>query len=396
MRLNRIGSAVLGAAMTLMATRSLLAAPKNVIVIVAEGLDAPQCALGADYAKVAYEEDLQTASLLQSDPGHAFSGVPMLKGLLQKANGKGYTTGLVTTDDVVSGIARFYDVPLKGERAGPADVENVLKTSANLVLGGGWGYFAQKSKPKSLRNDELDMLVEARSAGWKTLMTPEDLFALPAGAKALGLFSDKGLKYALDTDPMKAPTFFELVDSAMTHLGSGSFLVIHNHLIAKACKEKDPAALVEEVRELDAVIAHVMETAKVKPDTLAVVVSSPAANNPVFSSGADRDESLYTIKSLPLSLSSGSKKAAEIGVNQWIEEHYVNFRVTPDQQGGVGTDPAKIMDLFVSVFGGMTNVSWEKSSGGSVVVRGAGTGWDDLKSATDAASLESKLAALTP
>jgi len=368
--------------MTLTVISTLDAAPRNVVVILGEGLGKDQYALAKEYAQTAYEEPLQAVSFLERDSVIAFNGQVGLAGVLTKASEKGYTTGLVTTDDVISAAARFYGTPLKGEKASPDDVEAMLAVKGQVVLGGGLGYFIPQSMEKSLRKDRLDMLVEARAKGWKTLTTPDELFALSPGTKALGLFSDKGLNYALDTDPMKVPNFFELVESALTNLNSGYFLLIHNNLMAKACKEKDPAALMEEVRMMDSVIASVAERAAKTSETLLVVIASPAALKPVLSPQADRAESLFTIKSLPVSLSTGSKKAAELGIEKWIEEHYVNFKASPHEMTKVGTDPGKIMDLFVSVFNGMTNISWEPNTDERTIVRGLGAGWDKLQPST--------------
>lgn len=383
-------------AAVLTASSPLRAAPKNVVIVLADGLGEPQYRMAAEYSKTTYQEEFQSADRLRDRPGSSLNGALTLAGILSRAASHGYPTGLVTTEDVVTDACRFYEIKPQTKKPGDADVEEVLKANSQLILGGGLGYFIQQSKPHSLRTDELDMLVEARAAGWKTLTNADELFEAQPGTKLLGLFSDKSLSNALDKDPMKQPSLFEMVDAALNGLGTGFFLIVHDGYVAEACKANDPASMVEEARELDGVIRRVLDFAGEHRDTLVVVAGSPAPQNPVMSAGGDPEENYYAIKSLPVSLTTGAKKAEKIGVDKWIEEHYVNFKLTEEQKKLAEEDPQKTLGIFVEVFGQMTGVSWEKNNTTGVTLWGTGPGWDQLKALSDVASLEESLKSLKP
>jgi uncharacterized lipoprotein YajG len=92
--------------------------PRQVVVIVAEGLNPQVVNFGTMYTKTAFEgatvafDDLKATAAAQ--PAGSVS-MTALKGILKTAAANGYRTGLVTTGDVTTVAPMLYDLPNSNE-----------------------------------------------------------------------------------------------------------------------------------------------------------------------------------------------------------------------------------------------------------------------------------------
>src|SRR4028118_2075862 len=112
---------LLGTALVSLAAQAVSAAPRQMVVVVAEGLSPQVIDMGTSYARTvaqsvtgdeeaaAFSEFRAQAKTQAAIADSGTAAIESMRGLLKTAAANGYRTGLVTTDDVTKAAALFYD-----------------------------------------------------------------------------------------------------------------------------------------------------------------------------------------------------------------------------------------------------------------------------------------------
>jgi len=278
-------TALVGAAMA----QAAQAAPKQMVVVVAEGVSPQAVDFGRVYLKTAYEQGATVAfDDLKANGKMATAGnfsPANIKGLLKTAAANGYKTGLVTTDDAVKTAAMFYDTT----------PEAIAQTQFDVLAGGG-------------RASAGTAAETIKGAGGTAFLDVESLNEEPKG-KILALQADSGLSWNLDRDAEKEAGFAELATLALQSLSADNkpfLLVIHDTLLAKALNAKDTPAALEQFKELDGILGDIMGTREgaENPDDFGVaVVATGGAMVPKWNTDLpnERADALYIVSALPMS-----------------------------------------------------------------------------------------------
>ena len=303
------------------------AAPRQAVLIVSEGASTESLDFGRSYIKTGFDADTDVA--LDALRGEAKSiaapgDVSQARGLLKAAEANGWRTGFVTTGDAATVGGLLYDVT--GATA-------LLASGADFIAGGGRASFSEADR-------------KGVSDGGGTLITDmEGLDAAPKGQVVALSYEGEG-SYTLDHDAEKEPTLSELAALGMEALGrSGEaetpfLLVVHDTLGKKALEARDTPALVEQAREVDAVIADALGKRADNPDFVVALWATGAASAPRWTTADanERSNGAAILSQLPVSFSgAGSqlKGADDAKIKLFATDTYKGWQLSDADRAAI-------------------------------------------------------------
>jgi alkaline phosphatase len=191
-----------------------------------------------------------------------------LETLFDLAQTRGWATGVVTTSRIPHAtIAVFTAHQL--DRDAEVDIAGQQIGAADLLLGGGAGWFTPSGSPGSVRDDD-GLLDEMAARGVTFITVRSELAAAPI--PLIGAFAASHLPYVIDR-PVGAASLPELTAAALDKLGDdpeGVLLVVEGARIDHASHGNDAERMVHEVAELDATVALLREWASARGALLVV------------------------------------------------------------------------------------------------------------------------------
>lgn len=349
---------LLGTALVSLAAQAVSAAPRQMVVVVAEGLSPQVIDMGSSYVRTvaqsvtgeeesaAFSEFRAQAKTQAAIPDSGAVAIESLRGLLKTASANGYRTGLVTTDDVTKVAGLFYDIP--------GDASTVASTLVNttkfdFLAGGGRSYFVSNKIPGSKRTDDFDASAALRQAGGTAFLNAEAVENTETDikGKTIVLQADETLSYSLDQDPEREAGFSQMAGLATQTLAGENnapfVLVIHNNALARAIAAKDTPAVLEEFRTLDSIVSDVMgmRSEQETPDSFGIVLlASGGSVAPRFTSdvAADRSNAVFVVSQLPRSFSGAG--AALTGANEerlteFATEEYKGWKLSNETRAAI-------------------------------------------------------------
>ncbi|HEX8833205.1 MAG TPA: hypothetical protein VF719_03335 [Abditibacteriaceae bacterium] len=307
------------------------AAPRRMVVVVAEGLGPQVIDFGTAYSKTAYEQgaavafdDIKTLAKTQNIEGDAIGS---LRGILKTASTNGYKTGLVTTADITTVAPIFYDLPA-GDAA--ATAQTLLNnTRFDVLAGGGRAHFGDAKT--------------FADAGNSTLFTVESLDEEVKG-KVLALQSDTALTYGLDRDIEKDAGFAELVTLALQTLNTDEapfVLVVHDNLLARALAAKDTPAYLSQFREIDGIVADVLGAREENTADFGVaIIGTGGSFAPRFTTELpnERSEAFYIVSQLPLSYGGAGASlngANDAALTTFATDRYKGWKLSAENRAAI-------------------------------------------------------------
>ncbi|KAL7331534.1 vacuolar alkaline phosphatase [Mucor circinelloides] len=306
-------------------SKSSLQKPKNVIMMISDGLGPASVSFARTYYQYTqsqpydYEMPLdkihvgqsrtRSSSTLVTDSAAgatAFScnmktyngavGVGPKKNpcgtVLESAkHAQGMLTGLVATSRIThatpaSFSAHVQDRDNENAIARQQIGDNPLGRSVDLMFGGGYCHFLPKSEKGGCRSDSRHLLDEAAAKyNWTTVMynSKEAFEALPSDESilpAISLFSSDHMDYEIDRNPEIQPSLTEMSKKALDVLykatenkEKGFFLMIEGSRIDMAAHSNDAATHVHEILEYQNTIELVKNYVDEHPDTIMISTS---------------------------------------------------------------------------------------------------------------------------
>jgi alkaline phosphatase len=333
----------------MVAPRAAHAAPRQIVVMVVDGLSPQVMEFGAGYMKHGDDADNTPAfeefkNLANAQPADGMTP-DALKGILKTAAANGYKTGLVTTDDVTQDAALFYDLP-QGDAAATAR-SLVSDVKFDFLAGGGRGAFVPQGTPGSRRADALDLGKELENAGGTAILTAEALEDdEDIKGKTLVLQSDAALSYALDRDAETEGGLSDLAALSLQTLAADNapfFLVIHDTLLAKALAAKDTPALAGQFSEIDTVLANVLgvrEDSEKPADFGIALLTTGATSAPRFTttSATERSNTFFILSELPVSFAKAGATLQGTDADKLTDfatEEYKGWKLTPETRTAI-------------------------------------------------------------
>ncbi|EPS41967.1 hypothetical protein H072_4072 [Dactylellina haptotyla CBS 200.50] len=209
--------------------------------------------------------------------------------VLEAAKAAGYMTGLVVTTSITDATPACFNshVNMRWEQDRIAEQqigEHPLGRVTDLMLGGGLCHFLPNSTVGSCRNDDRNLIADAKKSGIEFVHNVDGFKYLRHGKHVkmplIGLFAGTDIPFELDRKDEEYPSLMAMAETAITALDiatrdsdKGFFLMIEGSRIDHAGHGNDPAAQVREVRAYDKTFELVMKKID-EMETETVVVST--------------------------------------------------------------------------------------------------------------------------
>ncbi len=222
--------------------------------------------------------------------------------ILEKAKRAGYATGLVSNVRITDATPAAFAAHRPYRYLEPEIAEDLLDIEPDVMLSGGLKSFlpaqvnevgsATREKWRALlppsfdlesrRQDQRDLVAEARDLGYATLFDREGLARAP-GTRLLGLFASGAMPDAIAMDRARddatrtVPTVSEMTHAALDRLGRSSrgfFLMVEaGGQIDWAGHDNDAGDLLHEMLAFDETLGEIRAWVDAHPQTLLVVTA---------------------------------------------------------------------------------------------------------------------------
>lgn len=198
------------------------------------------------------------------------SGVPM-KTVLEYAEEKGMSTGLVVTSRITHATPAAFAAHAR-ERNLQSDIaEDLIRSGAEVLFGGGLAYFLPNSDERSRRNDEKNLLEVLKKRVYIAL-NRNDFDAMGTPPAAVGLFAESHLPPADE----RIVSLSEMTQKALDILSVnpvGFFLMVEGSQIDFAGEDNESDYLISETIDFDEAVGVGLSFASENPNTLVIVTA---------------------------------------------------------------------------------------------------------------------------
>lgn len=195
--------------------------------------------------------------------------------ILEAAQAKGMATGLVVTSTISHATPAAFASHVTSRKMQDKIAEQLIANKVNVLFGGGQEYFLPRSSGKSKRNDEKNLIEEAKEAGYLYIQTAEEL-KTAQHTHILGLFQPGPL-----TTVAPEPSLAELTAKAIdilnhegkSHKKRGFFMMVEGSQIDWACHDNDAARTIRQTLLFDQAVKAAIDFAQKDKHTLVVVTA---------------------------------------------------------------------------------------------------------------------------
>lgn len=234
--------------------------------------------------------------------------------LLEKAQRLGKATGLVSDTRLTHATPAAFASHQPHRSLENKIAQEMLSIGPDVMLSGGLRHWIPREinekgeaykalqemtgkslKLKSKRKDNIDLLQEAKAAGYQLAFTKKQLEASSDSGKVLGLFAYSGMNDGIRHSKLKddstrvQPTLKEMTMKALDVLSKdpqGFFLMIEGGQIDWAGHNNDTGTMLHELLKFDETIDYVYEWVKERDDTLVVITADHETGSFGFSYSA--------------------------------------------------------------------------------------------------------------
>ncbi len=190
--------------------------------------------------------------------------------ILEKAREMGKSTGLVSTSSITHATPACFATHIDYRRKEPAIAEQLVASGTDVMLGAGTYFFLPKDSTGSKREDNRNLLLEAKEAGYDVVHTRKALAGTQA-QKVLGLFAPDFLK-----NEQPEPSLAELTVRAIELLNrneKGFFLMVEGSQIDWAAHDNQLDYMIKETISFDDAVQKALEFALKDQHTLVIVTA---------------------------------------------------------------------------------------------------------------------------
>jgi alkaline phosphatase len=211
--------------------------------------------------------------------------------ILEAAQAKGMATGLVVTSTISHATPAAFASHVTSRKMQDKIAEQLIANKVNVLFGGGEEYFLPKSSGKSKRNDEKNLIEQAKEAGYTYIRTAKELRDVQH-PHILGLFQLGPL-----TTVAPEPSLAELTTKAidiLNHAGKnyGFFLMVEGSQIDWACHDNDTARTIRQTLLFDQAVEAAIDFAIKDKHTLVVVTADHETGGLTIKGGSLKSDDL--------------------------------------------------------------------------------------------------------
>jgi len=244
-----------------------------------------------------------------------------LETVLEWAKDNGKKTGIVVTSQVNHATPASYLAHNESRRnyneIADSYIDDDIKV--DIMLGGGWEYFIREDR---------NLVNEFKQSGFHYIDNYDSLADLPKDKPVLGLFGDQGLPWALDDKD--SHRLSRLTKAATEHLANvqGYFMLIEASQVDWAGHGNDIASAMAEMDDLAKTLEYLETYVKTHPDTLVVLTADHSTGG--LSLGAENKyqwhpEILHNLKVSPETI---AKSLVDNGISKEKAQNLFNFTLT--------------------------------------------------------------------
>ncbi|MFV1950995.1 MAG: alkaline phosphatase [Nitrospinota bacterium] len=211
-----------------------------------------------------------------------------LKTIVEYAEEKGKTTGLVVSCSVTHAIPAVFVAHVDRRKKQGIIAEHILKSGIDVLFGGGWGYFVPKSTDGSKREDEKDLIAELDKR-MKVVRSVEEFLKLGDVDSAAGFFSANHPPKEND----RKPRLSELTRKAIEILSknkSGFFLMVEGSQIDWAGHDNNQDYIIAEMVDFDNAVGVGLDFAEKDSQTLVIVTADHETGGFAIHDGSMQDK----------------------------------------------------------------------------------------------------------
>ncbi|KAK6354872.1 hypothetical protein TWF696_004003 [Orbilia brochopaga] len=210
--------------------------------------------------------------------------------VLEAAKAAGFMTGLVVTTSITDATPACFNahVNMRWEQDRIAEQQigdYPLGRVTDIMLGGGYCHFLPNTTQGSCREDNRDLVKEAKANKIGFIHKLNDFHLLKKGKNVklplFGLFASTDIPYEIDRKDDEYPSLAAMAETAITALeratkdsDKGYFLMIEGSRIDHTGHGNDPAAQVREVRAYDQTFEVVLRKIKASKTETVVISTS--------------------------------------------------------------------------------------------------------------------------
>ncbi len=214
--------------------------------------------------------------------------------ILEAAKAEGMRTGLVATSTISHATPASFAAHVESRRMENEIARQLIANKIHVLLGGGRQHFLPKKDAHSSRNDNMDLIRQAKKAGYCYVQNAEEL-KNARGPYLLGLFQHG----PLTTRPPE-PTLAELTEKAIEVLDSkekkpsnkGFFLMVEGSQIDWACHDNDVNNTLRLVLCFDEAVKSAVDFALKDGQTLVVATADHETGGLTINDGSLKGDNL--------------------------------------------------------------------------------------------------------
>ena len=269
--------------------------------------------------------------------------------LMSVARGAGRRIGLVSTAAIYDASPAALSVNVQSRSDRQTIVDRYLELEPDVLMGGGRDLFLPAAAG-GRRTDGRDVVAAFRTKGYEVVTDTAGLKAAQ-GRRLLGLFADGDMDFELDRDPAAQPSTAEMTRAALAALSQpghqGFVLLVENENTDTAGHANDAAALMHALWAFDEAVEVALDFQKRQPDTLILVVSdhetgglsityaqrelSPVWSHTLFNPGEAQLRLIGGItRSFNWLIGELGPQPAPEALDRLLAQHYPGFRLDPD------------------------------------------------------------------
>ena len=194
-----------------------------------------------------------------------------LKGVLDYAEDAGKATGIVVTSAVTHATPAAFVAHADDRGQQTLIAEQLVAGGTDVILGGGWAFFAPQSEKGSKRKDDKNLVAEL-SKRMPVALTAEQLRALGDVDAFAGLLAPEHLMWAEERDP-SLPEMVTMALKALSKDPDGFALMVEGSHIDWAASANQENHVLGEMTDFDEAIGAALDFAQADGNTLVVVTS---------------------------------------------------------------------------------------------------------------------------
>ena len=282
-------------------------------------------------------------------------GKTPVKTILEIAKDKGMATGLVTTSGITDATPAAFaaHVPHRSDEASVADQE--LRAGVDVLMGGRKQFFLPEISAGK-RQDNRNLLDEARSAGYAVVDSAAELHRVEGG-RILGLFNMGNMAYEMDRDSTSEPSLAEMTGKTLQVLSQnpkGFFAMIEGGRIDHAAHRNDAAATIRDTLAFDEAVGVVLEFQRTHPDTLLMVTADHETGGMAIIGNSKESKDyigidLAAIQRARASLEVVAGALGKTPTSEKVREvvkSYLAIEISDDEARTVISDPIRTLDPY--------------------------------------------------